>query len=92
MFQIGKMILSGVIIILGIGKVGAIMVDLLTINLLLFFAMLVVTIYRAVIEKQNLKARKKVKELFKIIEAEKDILENTSALEFVDFLEKYFKE
>ncbi len=68
------------------------MIDLLTLNLVLFFAMLVVTIYRAIIEKQNLKARKKVKELFKVIEAEKDILENTSALEFVDFLEKYFKE
>jgi len=65
------------------------MIDLFLIymlNLAVVSGMFIVTIYRAWIEKQNLKAIRKITTLRAILESEKEQIENMTGEEFIDML------
>ena len=55
-------------------------------NLVVVTCMLITTVYRAWMEKQNLKARQTIVELTMILSKESDLIKEMSGEEFIDML------
>lgn len=56
-------------------------------NLLVMSGMFITTIYRAWVEKQDLKGKQKMEQLKAILEKERDTIRRLSGDEFIDMLE-----
>jgi len=55
-------------------------------NLVIVTGMLITTVYRAWMEKQNLEARQKIMELTMILNKEAELIKEMSGEEFIDML------
>ena len=65
---------------------------LYVLNVVIVVGMFIVTIYRAWIEKQNLRDRKKIEVLKGILEKEADVIKGLSGEEFIDMLKTVLRE
>jgi len=61
-------------------------------NLFIVVGMFIVTIYRAWIEHEQLKARKKIEIIKTILEKEADVIREMSGDEFIDALKSVFED
>lgn len=60
--------------------------DIYVLNLAIVVGMFLVTIYRAWIEKKQLRAKQKIEVIETILEREKDLIKELSGEEFIDML------
>lgn len=68
------------------------MFDLYVLNLVIVVGMFIVTIYRAWIERKQLKAQEKLELLKAILRDENEVIKELSGEEFIDMLEAVFSE
>ena len=66
--------------------------SLYILNVFIVVGLFIVTIYRAWIEKQNLRDRKKIEMLKGILEKEADVIKGLSGEEFIDMLKTVLRE
>jgi len=60
--------------------------DIYVLNLAVVVGMFLVTIYRAWIEKKQMKAKQRIELLNNVLEREKDVIKELSGEEFIDML------
>lgn len=65
---------------------------LYVLNVIIIVGMFIVTIYRAWIEKQNLRDRKKIEMLKAVLEKEADTIKGLSGEELIDMLKTVLKD